>query len=230
MYNLIEYSDNYAGSSGSLYHFKRDESPVNNAGNPINVALNNSTSLKYKGSLLGKADDLDGDDRSLKNAKIVVPLKYLSNFFRSLEMPLVNCKSHLELNWSKDCEMYGADLEKQIENNRNTENNKNRKITFKITSKKLYVPIVTLSSKDNVNLTKQLNEGFKRSAYWNEYKSKIESKNADDNNLTRLPLEASFQGVNQLFLFAFNNTGGPNRKSQKMFSSKSKYHQSQCIN
>ena len=81
MYNLIEYSDNYADSFGSLYQFKGDESPMNNAGNPLNVALNNSTSFKYKASLLGKATDADGDDRSLKNTKIVVSLKYLSNFF-----------------------------------------------------------------------------------------------------------------------------------------------------
>ena len=67
MYNLIEYSDNYADSSRSLYQFKRDESPMNNAGNPSNVALDNSTSFKYKESLLGKADDADGNDGSLKN-------------------------------------------------------------------------------------------------------------------------------------------------------------------
>ena len=81
MCNLIEYSDNYADSSGSLYQFKRDESPMNNNGNPLNVALDNSTSFKYKASLLEKADNVDGNDRSLKNTKIVVPLKYLSNFF-----------------------------------------------------------------------------------------------------------------------------------------------------
>ena len=100
MYNLIEYSDNYEDSSGSLYQFKRDEPPMNNARNPLNVALDNSASFKYKASLLGKADDADGNDRSLKNTKIIVPLKYLSNFFRSLEMPLINCKIHLELNWN----------------------------------------------------------------------------------------------------------------------------------
>ena len=80
MYNLIEYSYNYADSSGSLYQFKRDESPMNNTGNPLNVALDNSTSFKYKASLLGKATDADGNDKSLKNTKVVVPLKYLSNF------------------------------------------------------------------------------------------------------------------------------------------------------
>ena len=80
IYNLIEHSDNYADSSGSLYQFKRDESPTNDSGNHLNVALYNSTSFKYKSSLLGKADHADGNDRSLKNTKIVVPLKYLSIF------------------------------------------------------------------------------------------------------------------------------------------------------
>ena len=66
MYNLVEYSGNYADSSGSLYQFKRDESPINDNGNPNNVALDNSTSFKYKASVLGKADDADRIDRSLK--------------------------------------------------------------------------------------------------------------------------------------------------------------------
>ena len=81
MYNLIEYFDNYADSSGNLYQFKRGESSMNDARNPLNVALDNSTSFKCKASLLGKADDDDDcNDRSVNNAKIVVPLKYLSNF------------------------------------------------------------------------------------------------------------------------------------------------------
>ena len=108
MYNIIEYSDNYADSSGDLYQFKRDESPMNDAENPLNVALDNSTSFKYKASLLGKADDADNNDRSLKNTKIVVPLKYLSNFFRSFEMHLINCKIDLELNGNDNGVMYGA--------------------------------------------------------------------------------------------------------------------------
>ena len=74
MYNLIEYSDNCNDSSGSLYQFKRDESPMNNDGNPLNVALNNSSSFKYKSSLLRKATDAADNDRSLKNTKTVVPL------------------------------------------------------------------------------------------------------------------------------------------------------------
>ena len=82
---------------------------MNNDGNPLNVALDNSTFFKYIASLLGKADDADDDDRSLQNTKINVPLKYLSNFFRSLEIPLINSKIHLELNCNNNCVMYGVD-------------------------------------------------------------------------------------------------------------------------
>ena len=189
MYNLREYSDNYEDSSGSLYQFKRDEQNFNTGGNIADVTTNDSPSFKYKSSLLGNA----GADGTL-NAKIVVPLKYLSNFSRSLEMPLINCKINLELNWIQNCVMLniaGATI-------------------FQITDTKLYVPIVTLSTKDNVNLTKQLNKGFKRSVHWNEYESKIVPKNVDNVNVTGFPLDASFQGVNRLFVLALDNTNGNN--------------------
>ena len=133
---------------------------MNDAGNPNNVALDNLTSFKYKASLLVKATDADDNDKSLKNTKIVVPLKYLFSFFRSLEMPLINCKIHLELNWNNNCVMYGAYIYA------GGDNVSNREATFQIRSTKLYVPIATLSNKDNVNLTKHLNEGFKRSVCW----------------------------------------------------------------
>ena len=118
-------------------------------------------------------------------------------------MPLINYKIRLEFNWKKNnCVMYGADTYA------GGDNDNAREATFQIITTKLYVPVVTLSSKDNLNLTKQLDEGFKRSVYWNEYKSKIETKAADNNNVTRFPLGASFQGVNRLFVLAFDNTDG----------------------
>ena len=88
---------------------------------------------------------------------------------------------------------------------------------FKITSTKLYVPIVTLSTKDNKNLTKQLKykKRFKRSVCWNEYKSKIETREANDQTLTRFPLDASFQGVNRLFVLAFDNTNNGDKKVER---------------
>ena len=75
MHNLLEYSDNYVDTSESLLQFKRDESPMNKAGHPINVATNKSSSFKHLSSILGEATVVDGNDRSLKNVKIVVPLR-----------------------------------------------------------------------------------------------------------------------------------------------------------
>ena len=111
MYNLLEYRDNYADSSGSLLQFKRDEQNITNAGNPGNVVTVNSSYFKYKSNLLvclisrdvaaNTNPDVADAHRLFTNSKIVVPLKHLSNFLRSLEMPLINCKIHLELNWTK---------------------------------------------------------------------------------------------------------------------------------
>ena len=100
MYDLIEYSDNYSDTSVSLWQFKRDEVHANNA----NLSIDNSKSFKYKAALAGKtADSFNSINIFLKSTKIDVPLKYLSEFWRSLEMELINCKSHLELNWTEDC-------------------------------------------------------------------------------------------------------------------------------
>ena len=83
--------------------------------------------------------------------------------------------------------------------------------TFKIINTKLFALIVTLSSKDNVKLVKLL-EGYKTPVYWNGYQIKIETKNLDNKNLTRFPLDASFQGVRRLFVLAFDNTDNGNKK------------------
>ena len=87
--NLIEYSGNYSDTSGSLWQVKRDQSPLTNAGNPDNVSTANSTSFKYKSSFIGESTAVGGN-RVFKDVKIAVPLKYLSNFWRSLEIPLIN--------------------------------------------------------------------------------------------------------------------------------------------
>ena len=126
-------------------------------------------------------------------------MKYSSSFWRSLEMPLISCKVHLELNWTKNCVM------SYIDGN----------ITFNIANTKLYVPIVTLSIEDNVKLTKQSNEVFKRPVYRNEYKTKIESKNLDNEHFTRFYLDASFQVVKRLFVLAFDNTHNDDKKVER---------------
>ena len=164
-----------------------DESLVINAENPGNVTTANSTSFKNNSSFFKTLRD--ADNRVFKYVKIAVPLKHLSNLWRSLEMSLINCKIHLELNWSKDCVISTIVV-----------------TTFKIKNTKLYALIVTLSSKDNIKLLKILEEGFEGSVYWNEYQTKKGSRNVDHNNLTRFPLDASFQVARRLFVFAFNKT------------------------
>ena len=98
IYNLIEYSDNYQDSSATLYQYKRDEPPEDDT--VADLTADNSSSL-YKISLLG--NPVVANNIARINVKVVVPLKYLSNFFRSLEMPLINCKIKLNLTWKKEC-------------------------------------------------------------------------------------------------------------------------------
>ena len=87
--------------------------------------------------------------------------------------------------------------------------------TFQIISTKLYAPVVTLPIKESIKLTKQLSKGFKRSVFWNEYKSKIETHELDNNNLKRIPLDSSFQGLNRLFVLAFNTTENDANKFER---------------
>ena len=94
MYNWIKYSNNYSGRSGILWQFEIVEVPANNA----DLSINNSQSFKYKAALAGKTANHNDGKSSVKDAEIVVSFKYLSNVWRSLQMPLINCKVHLELN------------------------------------------------------------------------------------------------------------------------------------
>ena len=128
-----------------VYGSLSDEVPVNND----DLTIDNSQSFKCKATLVEKIANHNDGKSSVKDAKIVVPLKYLSNFWRSLEMLLLNCKVYLKLNWIGDCVLSSA----------------GDSAKFEISNDKLHVPTVTLPTKDSANLTKQLSEGFKRSIY-----------------------------------------------------------------
>ena len=183
MYNLIEYSDNYQDSSATLYQYKRDEPPEANAIDDLTA--NNSSSFKYKISLLGDRNVFGGIVRL--NVKVVVPLKYLSNFFRSLEMPLINCKIKLNLTWEKKI-VLSTDPGDAV---------------FIVNDTKMYVPVVTLSKEDNKDFIEQQNKGFQRSIYWNEYKTKGQDKGANANEVKYINLDPYFQGVNRFFVMAY---------------------------
>ena len=198
MYNLIEYSDNYQDSSATLYQYKRDEPPEDDA--VADLTADNSSSLKYKISLLG--NPVVANNIARINVKVVVPLKYLSNFFRSLEMPLINCKIKLNLTWKKECVLSTDD----------------GNAVFIINDSKLYVPVVTLSKEDNEDFIEQKNKGFQRSVYWNEYKTKEINENADANVFKYINLDPSLQGVNRLIVMAYNRANGqPTRNGQRKY-------------
>ena len=101
MYNLLEYSKNYRKTTGSLWNYYRVEPNSSRFGwnNNVNYSIKDSKSFDYKASITGK---LEGIDRT-KDVEIVVPLKYLHNFWRALDMPLINCEINLILTWTENC-------------------------------------------------------------------------------------------------------------------------------
>ena len=101
MYNLLEYSKNYRKTTGSFWNYYRDEpnSGIGGENNNVNYSIKDSKSFDYKTSITGK---LEGNNTE-KEVEIVVPLKYLSNFWRTLNMPLINCEINLILTWSENC-------------------------------------------------------------------------------------------------------------------------------
>ena len=202
MYNLIEYSDNYQDSSATLYQYKRDEPPEYD---PVaNLTANNSDSFKYKISLLG--DPVLHGAIAKRSIKIVVPLKYLSNFFRSLEMPLINCKIKLNLTWKKEC-VLSSDAGDAV---------------FIINDTKMYVRLLLCQKKIIRILLNNKNKEFQRSIYWNEYNTNELNVTVNNENpantVTYINLDPSFQGVNRLFVMAYNRVDSqPTRNGQQKY-------------
>ena len=113
-------------------------------------------SFKYKASIIGNT----GKNGTKKGVKLSIPLKYLSNFRRSLEIPLINYKVELSFNWIENCVLTSAEIGANV-NETGADS-----ATFKLTDRKRYVRLITLSAEDNVKLSKLLSEWYKRSIYW----------------------------------------------------------------
>ena len=118
-------------------------------------------------------------------------------------MPLINCKIKLDLTWKKDC-VLSTDIGNAV---------------FIISDTKLYVPVVTLSKEDNKDFIEQQNKGFQRSIYWNEYKTKEQTEDANANVFKYINLDPSFQGVNSLFVMAYSTADNnqPTRNGQQKY-------------
>ena len=149
------------------------------------------------------------DNLTKNDVKVVVPLKHLSNFWRHLDIPLINCEVELILTWFKNCVLIDkSTIEANYDDDPNVyEIDNPENAAFKITDIKLYVPVVTLSKEDDINLLEQLKTGFTRTIKWSKYRSQM-SIQPQNNNLNYL-IDPTSTSVNRLSVLSFprnNNT------------------------
>ena len=154
MYNLLEYSKNYRKTIGSLYNYYRDElSDDADDNNFDNIKVVNSNTFKYKNKITGNTYNVDAgaqgydvNKNGTQEVELAIPLKYLGNVWRALNIPLINCEVSLELKWDKNCVI--TSLEQRDIGGGNRDNAPTG-ATLSITDCKLYVPAVTLSKDDD---------------------------------------------------------------------------------
>ena len=200
MHNLLEYNKNYSKTTESFWSYYRDE-PNSDANNNINYSVKDSKSFDYKASITGK---LEGNNTE-KEAEIVKPLKYLSNFWRMLDIPLINSEINFTLTWPENCVLTSKVARDPVPDPAVAAFNNPKNVTFKITDVKLYAPVVTLSTESDKTLLEQLRTGFKRTIKWNKYMSEMTNQR-QNNNLNYL-IDPTFTKVNRLFVLSFENEG-----------------------
>ena len=218
MYNLLEYSKNYRKAIASLYNYYRDEfSDDADDNNFSNIKVVHSNSFKYRNKIIGNTYNIDttipnpdpataaanprvanpnydANKEGTKTIELAIPLKYLGNFWRALNIPLISCEVSLELKLNKNCVI--TSLERRQVGTR-PRNNAPTGATLAINDYKLYVPVVILSKDDEIKLLTNLKSGFKREIIWNKYRSQMTTE-AINNNLNRL-VDPTFTNVNSLF-------------------------------
>ena len=207
MYNLLEYSKNYRKTVGSLYNYYRDELTNDNNDNFANRNVVNSEAFIYKNKITGNtynvdagAEGYDVNKNGTQEIELAIPLKYLGNFWRALNIPLVSYEVFLELKWNKKCVITSLERRQVDAGPPVVRDNAPAGATLSITDCKLYVPVVTLSKDDEMKLLTNLKSGFKREIIWNKYRSQMTTE-AINNNLNIL-IDPIFTNVNRLFVLA----------------------------
>ena len=203
MYNLLEYSKNYKKTIGSLYNYYRDElSDDADDNNFDNIKVVNSNTFKYKNKITANTYNVDAgasgydvNKNGPQEVELAISLKYLGNFWRALNIPLISCEVSLELKWDKNSVI--TSLEQRDIGGGNGDNAPTG-ATLSITDCKLYVPAVTLSKDDEIKLLTNLKSGFNREIIWNKYRSQM-TREAINNNLNIL-IDPTFTNVNRLFV------------------------------
>ena len=208
MYNLLEYSKNYRKIIGSFYNYYRDElsdDPDND--NHDNIKVVNSNAFKYKNKITGNtydvlntADDYVAVKEGTQEIESAILLKYLGNFWRALNMPLISCEVSLELKWNKNCVITSLE-QRALAAPAVGRDGAPTGATLAINDCKLYISVVTLSKDDKIKLLTNLKSGFKREIEWNKYRSQ-KSTEAINNNLNIL-IDPTFTNVNWLFVLAY---------------------------
>ena len=207
MYNLLQYSKNYRKTTGSLYNYYGDElSDDADDNNFDNIKVVNSKAFKYKKKKItgntfnvdAGAQGYDVNKNGTKEVELDMPLKYLGNFWRVLNIPLINCEVSLELKWDKNCVI--TSLEQRDIGGGNRDNTATG-ATLAINRCKLYVPAVTLSKDEDTKLLTNLKSKFKREIIWNKYRSQMTTE-AVNNNLNIL-IDPTFTNVNRLFILVY---------------------------
>ena len=206
MYNLLEYSKNYRKTIGSLYNYYYRDELSYNANNNDNTV--NSDTFRYKNKIIGNtynvaagAAGYNANKNGLQNIELAIPSKYLGNFWRALNMPLVGSEVSLELEWNKNCVITSLEKREVDAGPPVLRDNAPAGTTLDINDSKLYIPVVTLSKDDEIKLLTNLKSGFKREIKWNKYRSQM-STEAINNNLNIL-IDPTFTNVNRLFVLAY---------------------------
>ena len=228
---LLEYSKNYRKTIGSLYKYYRDElSDDADDNNFDNIKVVSSNTFKYKNKIIDNTYDVDAripnpggagqidnpfyiaNKNGTQEVELAIPLKYLGNFWRALNILLISCEVSLELKWNKNCIITSLEQRDIGEGNRD---NAPTGATLAINDCKLYVPAITLSKDDEFKLLTNLKSGFKRVIIWNKYRSQMTTE-AVNNNLNIL-IDPTFTNVNRLFVLAYQTANDRQTYSQFYF-------------
>ena len=208
MYNLLEYSKNYRKTIGSLYNYYRDEFTNDDNYNFANINVVNTEAFKYKNKITGNtynvnagADGYDVNKNGTQKVELAIPLNYLGNFWRALNIPLISCEVSLELKWNKNCVITSLEQRQVDAGPPVVRDNAPTVATLVINDCKLYVPVVTLSKDDEIKLLTNLKSGFKREIIWIKSRSQMTTE-AINNNLNIL-VDPTFTNVNRLFVLTY---------------------------
>ena len=222
MYNLLEYSKNYRKTIGSLYNYYRDEFTNDGNDNFNNRNVVNSEAFKYKNKIAGNTYNVDAaaqgydvNKKGTRKIELAIPLKYLGNFWRALNIPLISWEVSLELKWNRKFVITSLE-ERQVDAGPPVlRDNALTGATLAINDCKLYIPVVTLSKDNEIKLLTNLKSGFKREIIWNKYRSQMTTE-AINNNLNIL-IDPTFTNVNRLFVLAYGQVNNDRQSFSRFY-------------